>query len=379
LIVTRVQNVTIPGRNPDEPFERGRPALDVARRRVFVGSSDRGLYCLRAEDGAVIWRFETLGAVQSEPLFDPVENVVYFGSNDGALYKVAGDDGKLKWRFMSYAEVGRAPVLSDGTLYFTNANDTVVAADPWTGKMRWNQHRAPIGGMAVAGHAGPAVAGGKVYVAFSDGHVMAYDARDGTELWNPVDLSAEAEQSVSYQVPKYFDVDTTPVVDRTSTGPVVYVAAYSAGVFALDADTGSRVWVNEKATGVTDLVLWVQGPHVPRDGGPIVPARRVLLAASGTTGFWGLDAEEGTELWRRTLPAGGVSRPVPVAGAVLVATTKHGVFLFSPLDGGVIDGVDVGVGFASAPAAYGYRAFALSNGGGLVHMQVAPPQGLVRR
>lgn len=373
LSVTRADPLTVDSRVTDEPFERGRPAIDPQNRRLFIGSSDHGLYCLRADDGSIVWRFETLAAVQSEPLYDPTEDVVYFGSNDGALYKVTARQGSLLWRFMSSAEVERSVVLDKGTVFFLNANDTVIALDAKTGKMKWNQHRAPIGGMSVAGYAGPALADKKLYAAFSDGHVMAYDASEGTEVWNPVDLSAEAEQTSGYQVPKYFDVDTTPVYDRISAGPVVYVASYSGGVFALDADTGARVWANERATGVTELVLWTQPAHPPRDGGPMVPARRLLLASSGTTGLWGLDVEEGIESWRKTLPEGGVSAPVPVAGAMLVSTTRYGLFLFSPLDGGIIDGVDMGTGFTMTPAAHGRRAYAMSNGGTLVQVQVAGP------
>ena len=52
-----------------EPYERGQPELDVAGRRVFVGSSDRGLYALSAVDGQKLWRFETMGFVQCEPLY----------------------------------------------------------------------------------------------------------------------------------------------------------------------------------------------------------------------------------------------------------------------------------------------------------------------
>lgn len=373
LSVARVDPLTIESRMVDEPFEKGRPALDVSRARLFVGSSDRGLYAIHAQDGSTLWRFETLGAVQCEPLYDPVEDVVYFGSHDGSLYKVAAADGALKWRFMSAAEIERKPVIDGGTLYFANANDTVIAVDPASGKMKWNQRRAPIGGMSVAGYAGVTVSDGHVYTAFSDGHVMAYDAKDGSELWSPVDLSAESEQSLGSQIPKYFDVDTTPVVDRIEAGPVVYVASYSSGVFALDADTGVRVWANERATGVTELVLWTQAAHKPRDGGPTVPARKILMAASGTTGLWGLDPEEGTEIWRKTLPEGGVSSPVPIAGAMLVSTTRYGLFLFSPLDGGVIDGIDMGSGFAMAPAAHGLRAYVVSNGGSLVQVHVAAP------
>ncbi|HKO90557.1 MAG TPA: PQQ-binding-like beta-propeller repeat protein, partial [Polyangiaceae bacterium] len=210
LQVEYTRQGVIPARRAGEPYERGQPEIDRRGRRVFVGSSDRGLYAFRAEDGSHIWRFETLGFVQCQPLYDPQENAVYFGSNDGALYRVDANTGKLRWRFMTNAEVSRRPVLSGGVLYVTNANDTLMALEPATGKLIWHQHRAPAMGMEVAGYAGPVVFREKVYTGFSDGTVLAFDAKTGAERWQPVDLSAEAEQTLG-ELPQQLDVDTTPV------------------------------------------------------------------------------------------------------------------------------------------------------------------------
>ncbi len=361
-----------PSRRTGEPYERGQPEIDPAGKRVFIGSSDRGLYALRAENGSQIWRFETLGFVQCAPLYDPVEDVVYFGSNDGALYKVSARDGSLRWRFMSNAEVSRRPVLSNGVLYAMNANDTLLAIEPATGKLRWYQHRTPAAGMEVAGYAGPLVYRGKVYTGFSDGNVMAYDAATGAERWQPVDLAAEAEQTLG-EVPQQLDVDTTPVPNTLSTGPVVYVANYAGGVFALDAESGVQVWSNTAVSGVSELTLWREPAHARRDGGPAEPERSILIASSGTSGLWGLDPENGRELWRRSVPSGGVSAPVPINGALLMTATKLGIFLVSPLGGELIDGIHVSDGASMTPSAYGSRAFVMTNGGTFVSLTVAPP------
>ncbi|PIE05684.1 MAG: hypothetical protein CSA75_03475 [Sorangium cellulosum] len=365
--------LTIEGRKFDEAHEGGRPAVDAEHLRVFVGSSDFGMYAIRADEGSTIWRFETMGAVQSEPLYDPQENVLYFGSNDGALYKVHAENGDLLWRFMTRSEVQRKPLLHRGTLYFANANDTIVAADPKSGKMKWTYHRAPVGGMSIAGYAGPAALEDKIFLAFSDGHVMAFDADEGASLWQPVDLSADTEQSLGYEVPKFFDVDTTPIVDRISAGPVVYVASYEGGVFALDASTGAQVWSNDQVLGTTDLTLWTQPAHLPQDGGPAIPERRILIASTGTSGLWALDPEDGSKKWRRRLPDDGVSAPAKIAGALMVTTTRYGLFLLSPLNGKVIDGINTGMGFSMAPSAYGNRAFVLSDGGAWLSLHVTPP------
>lgn len=361
--------------SPDQ-YERGKPEIDPRHRRVFVGSSDHGLYALRADDGSSIWRFQTLAPVQCEPLYDDSEDVVYFGSNDGALYKVRAETGELLWRFNTNAEVARRPVLRDGVVYVVNANDTLVSIHASTGKMHWHQHRTPAFGMEVAGYAGPALGRDKVYAAFSDGTVQAFALDDGSEQWPTVDLAADAAGG---DVPRYLDVDTTPIVDRTPSGTVVYVASYAGGVFALDAENGTRVWSNDRPIGVTELALWSEPEHAPRSGkGPDIAARKLVLASSGQTGLWALDPADGRTIWRRKLAEGGMTAPVPIQGALMVGTTRYGLFLFSPLDGGMIDGILTGTGFAMTPATFGRRAYVVSNGGALLGIYVQPPPGAMK-
>jgi hypothetical protein len=159
------------------------------------------------------------------------------------------------------------------------------------------------------------------------------------------------------------------------------VASYAGGVYALDQDRGAPLWKNEKATGVTELVLWREHTHAPRPGapayvagGPPVPERQMLLASSGVSGLWALDPLNGHKLWRIPVPEGGITAPVPVAGALLVGTSRYGAFLLSPMDGRPIDGIDLGSGFSQTPAAFGTRAFLLTNAGTLLGLQVERPQ-----
>lgn len=374
------RQLTAESRMIGEPYERGRPEIDVLSGRVFVGSSDHGLYALRASDGSTIWRFETLNTVRCEPLYDPQLDVVYFGSDDGALYAVHASDGHLVWRYESGAEVRRKPVLGGETLFFANGADNLFAVDRRSGKTLWHVHRTPALGMEVSGYAGPALDQGVVFWAFSDGHVAAYDARDGSERWTPVDLSAEAEQARGEAV-RYLDVDTTPIPDDLGPlGRVVFVGSYAGGLYALDQERGAPVWKNDRVTGVTELAMWREAAHGPRPDGqgvvqgePGVPRREILLAASGATGLWALDPTNGKQLWRLPVPEGGITAPVPIAGALLVGTTRYGAFLLSPLDGRRIDGFDLGSGFSQMPAAFGARGFMLTNAGTFLGLQVVPP------
>jgi outer membrane protein assembly factor BamB len=359
-------------REVGEPYERGGTEIDTSHRRVFAVSRDNGMYALQAQDGSVIWRYETLGPVQSEPLYDKREDTLYFGSNDGALYKVAASTGSLLWRFSTGAEVARRVVLKDGIVYAVNANDTVVAINAKTGAMVWNQHRSPALGMEVAGYAGPLVWRGMVFAAFSDGSVTAFDARSGDERWAPVDLSAAAEQTLG-EVPTYLDVDTTPVADVIDDQPVIYVASYEGGVFALNADSGARAWSNSVVRGASELYLWQQPTHPSRTGGADLPARKLLIVSTGTSGLWAIEPETGNEVWHRAVPIAGASRAVPIAGALMFSTTRQGLYLVSPLDGRVIDGIHTGEGFSMPPNAYGERAFIVSNAGRFYSIRVEPP------
>ena len=373
------RTLTAPSRAQGEDWERGKPEIDAAHDRVFVGSSDHGLYALRAGDGSTLWRFETLNVVQSEPLYDPEMDYVYFGSNDGALYCVSAATGKMIYRFDTGAEVSKKPVRAGENLFFSNASDFLFSIDRRTGKPRWQVHRTPALGMEISGHAGAAYdrASNYVFMAYSDGHVIAYDGRDGSEKWTPVDLSAEAEQSAG-EAPRYLDADTTPLLDDHPQGRVVYVSSYAGGVYALDATTGARVWSNDKAIGVTDLVLWREAAHRPNPNGPdkdgpLVPERKLLIASSATYGLTGLDPYTGRVVWRNKVPEGGITAPVPLAGAILVGTSRYGLFLMSPRNGKVIDGIDLGTGFAQTPAAFGGRAYAMTNAGTFLGVAVAPP------
>ena len=64
------------------------------------------------------------------------------------------------------------------------------------------------------------------------------------------------------------------------------------------------------AIGVTDLLLWREGSHKPNPNGPdregpMVPARKVLLVASATSGLQALDPFTGRLIWKNKVPEGG--------------------------------------------------------------------------
>lgn len=352
-------------------IEKSVPGIDPQHGRVFVGTSDHGLYAVRAGDGSILWRFQTAGAVQSEPLYDATNDVVYFGSDDDGMYCVRAADGSLVWRYKTGAEVQRKPVLvprpTGAILVFDNAADAVFAVDAVTGKTRWTHARTPALGLEVSGHAGVSYDHERVYAGFSTGRVVAYDIETGKERWPEVDLTAVGGPSEAEQQ-QYFDIDSTPLV----VGDRVFVANVTTGVFALDATAGVQVWRRAEAEGVSWLSYFHEPAHAG-EGGIDVPERSLVIAGSGTTGLWALDPRTGDVVWRRQGPQGTLAHPVQIAGALLVSSSKLGLFLFDAQQGLAIDGIDPGTGFAGGAAAYMNRAFVLTNGGTLLGLEVVPP------
>ncbi len=75
-------------------------APTVVDDRVFVAAIDQhDVVCLSARDGSKQWAFATSGRVDSPPTY--YQNTVLFGSADGWVYCVRAADGQLIWKFMA--------------------------------------------------------------------------------------------------------------------------------------------------------------------------------------------------------------------------------------------------------------------------------------
>jgi len=74
-------------------------SVTIAQGKVFVAAVDRHtVYALAAETGKQLWQFTAGGRVDSPPTY--YQGRVLFGSADGWVYCVRATDGQLIWRFM---------------------------------------------------------------------------------------------------------------------------------------------------------------------------------------------------------------------------------------------------------------------------------------
>ncbi len=167
---------------------RSTPA--VADGRVYVGSADGSVYAADAHTGRRLWRFDTQGrqlqsgnfgfdrrTVQSSPAV--ADGRVYIGARDGFLYAIDAATGKQLWTFdHKISWVNASPAVAMG-LVFVGSSDGgfVQAVDAASGQERWRTETEDIVWSSAV------VTDSTVYFTDAGGRVRALDAGTGAERW----------------------------------------------------------------------------------------------------------------------------------------------------------------------------------------------------
>jgi hypothetical protein len=132
----------------------------IAAGKVFAADVDGHTVCaLNMTNGELAWRFTARGRVDSPPTY--YQGLLLFGSRDGSVYCLRAADGTLAWRFQpleqrwicAYGQPESAwPVcgsilIRDGLAYFaagrnsfTDGGIFLYAVDPRSGKVVYQRH-----------------------------------------------------------------------------------------------------------------------------------------------------------------------------------------------------------------------------------------------
>jgi alcohol dehydrogenase (cytochrome c) len=137
------------------------------------------------------------------------------------------------FKFADGGEVEAAPIVWNGTMYVTSSHNDVFALNAKTGAQKWHFAYHPHV-IAFAANRGIALAGGKVFVATLDGHLIALDAVTGKVVWNVVGVHDTTNTFYSMAPVPYKNM----LLEGASNGDwggIGYVTAF-------DQSTGKRVW-----------------------------------------------------------------------------------------------------------------------------------------
>lgn len=181
-----------------------------------------------------------------------VDNLIYVGSGMGDLYCLRRDDGKIVWSKELVADLkgtpplhghSEAPLIQGNKVFWTAGGKTnnVVALDRFTGRMIWSNK----GFGETSAYNSPKLIelpGRKIIVTFSSYHLMGFDTESGKMLWSHEQTNVPA----SDRKPGLGDTHCNTVLYED--GSIYYVAGDGNGAVKLnlsaDGTKISEVWRN---------------------------------------------------------------------------------------------------------------------------------------
>ena len=238
------------------------------------------------------------------------------------------------WRYDTGLNLKSTPVIADGSAYVGTQDGNLVSIDLMTGLQRWSK---PIGNAGYPVAAAPAVDDQNVYVG-SGYSIYAFDRERGTMKWTFDDGGALA----------YTGESSPNVLDG-----VVYVASKENTIYALDTETGEKLW-RYKTNGLIFGSPAVSGDYVvvgvddgnifalnretgflawkyQAEGGvfssPAISGDSVVLTLASRTVIQ-LGLEDGVLRWEH--PIGGDASPAVTKDMVYVGSADGGVYALAP-------------------------------------------------
>ena len=345
------EGVPIPEGRVRWRFETKAPFLSspaVVQGTVYLSTGDGRVVALEAETGGLIWEHEVTGPVNSSPAV--AGDLVLVGLRDGRLLALDRADGKTRWEFFTGNPIYSSPSVYRGVAYLGSSDARLYALDAVTGKKRWSY----LTGGTV--QASAAVNEDVVAVTSLDRHLYILDANTGKHrldlVMSSTGLSPALDEELAYvadtrgllmaidwkkqqlpfektarwvrlQLLAWGLVGSIPpqkgVVwsfwrpGESFVGPpvvgagMVYVAAASGAVYALDRSDGHLVWgfvADAKITGSPSI------------------AGQTLYVGDAEGGLYGIDILTGETTWRFWAADSVTSTAVPANGMLYVATAS---------------------------------------------------------
>lgn len=210
------------------------------------------------------WSFSDRVLIEFPPAVN--DGVAYLADKYGDVRALRLSDQTVLWDIQKQKrDVGppsdtTAPAYYEGRVYVAFQNGNLVAFDAETGKIEWKHYIR--GGI----QSSPVTVDGRLYIGSERGVVYSFDANTGRVIWT--------FRSVT-------PVKTSPSFNRGT----LYFGNYSGSVFALDATTGKRKWrTDTTSTSPGGSGGFYSSPSVA--GGKVYLARNdgIVYAFDGISG-----------------------------------------------------------------------------------------------
>jgi outer membrane protein assembly factor BamB len=310
----------------------------VVSGTVFLGNSDHHVYAYSLADGALRWKSELPERIYgSSPQVEG--KLIYIACVNGCVYALDSQSGAVRFRtciqpsalgsliprsplgleppFVKGTDILGSPLVHDGKLYFGSDNHVIYAYDASGGKELWSYQTGDKVHDSAA-----TVAGGLLYMAGTDGRLVALDAASGRLAWKSAD---------------YEKLNTTPMAYQGR----IYFGAGDNRFHCLDALSGASRWSFEVSKGI------MSSPALGQDG-----QRLVFGCADGEVYCLGLD---GSLAWKFQAQGPVLASPLVTGPTVWIGSFGKRFFGINLKDGSEVFSIKTSAGVFSSAAASGGR------------------------
>lgn len=275
-----------------------------------------GVVAFNRETGAQVWRLSIPNGAEGNAAL--IRDRLFLGASDGNFYAIETSTGQILWAFQTNSEILSEPLLEEGIVYFLSGNNVVYALDASTGKQVWLYSRQDTSSFSIRGGSKPAYHNGNLYLGFSDGSLVALQAKNGAIVWE-VQLNRNK---------KFRDVDASPVVD----GDRLYIPSYDDKLYCIALSHGEVLW-RVDGGGYSAVTLVDDKIVYPTTTGEV----RVLKRSNGDR-FWTYKLKQ------------GIATQVKSLKGLLVFGESQGRLMFlESTSGRVLNGFDPGRGILASP------------------------------
>ena len=192
---------------------------------LLFGSQDATLYCVKADDGSLVWKHAIQDQIRCCPTV--VSGRCFVAGCDGALHIIDVTTGMAQGSVPINAPTGVTPAVHGNSVFFGTEAGEVFAIDWKAAKVTWT-YSDPRSNQPI--RSCPAVTGELVVIGGRSKKIYGLDTKTGELKWF---------------FPTRNRVDSSPVI----VGQRVFVGGGDGRLYALSLTDGRKLWEYETGAG----------------------------------------------------------------------------------------------------------------------------------
>ena len=281
----------------------------VSDELVYAIDNKGLLLALSRENGSEQWRKQLDRDISVGVAGDA--NNLYFGTLQGDLIALNQRDGDELWRSKMTTEIIALPSAGGGHVVARSIDGRVTLFSSEDGTTKWTYNRN-VPALTVRGNSQALILGDGVLLGLDSGKLLALSLEAGKPFWE-VSLSESSGRS---EIERLSDVDAAIQIDER----YVYAAGFQGNLAQIDPARGRIVWARELST--------IAGFRLHEDA---------IYVSDADSNVWALESNSGTSVWKQEkLRYRQLTAPVPVGDYVMIADLEGYAHWLSRFDGRLV-------------------------------------------